>query len=319
MRQAFDGNGDESTSAVRAYLRAGKQLQLANLYLIGEWEDPNAKFLTDYEAPLAWPIWGTFLPSTIKRGSVTSQIGLDSQTLEITWSPPVTAPVANPTIATASPYQLAQIGYYDNMRVRIWTCYMPSPGDANTLGASELWGGRIGKTTVQQGAIIFEADNWLKILDQQVPNNVIEVSNTMASYTGATPPKGYSQIPQFNVASGNSTTQVIGVQTSPNANGILDTNSVKDGFLAFNYIAPNPLATPPVLGSTLGGIWRAIQQNTKVTVAGIDYNQFVLYDPLPFTPTPGQDTFYVSRSAPIDRTDGDYSGFPFVPSPELAV
>jgi hypothetical protein len=51
-----------------------------------------------------------------------------------------------------------------------------------------------------------------------------------------------------------------------------------------------------------------------------DYNQFVLYNPLPWTPTPGVDKFFVSGTAPIDKGDGgEYTGFPYVPAPDLSI
>ena len=102
MRKVTGGNGTDTTASVKAWLQAGSEFRLANLYLIGEVEDPMALWLTDYESPLAWPIWGTFQPTVIKRGSVTSKIGLDVSSLEVTWSP---QPVPfTQSVASASPY-----------------------------------------------------------------------------------------------------------------------------------------------------------------------------------------------------------------------
>ena len=272
-----------------------------------------AVWLTDYEAPLAWPAWGTFKPAVIKRGSVTAKIGLEVASLEVTWSPPAVAFQQN--VSVASPYQLAQLGYYDNWRVRIWTVYMPVPGDANTFGCSELFGGRVADSTIERGAIKFTVNSYLDVVNQYVPTNVIELTNTLAAYTAATPPKGFSQIPQFNVLQGDSPTEVIGDMTYPDVHSILNANVCQHGYLVFNS-GPN---------ATLGGVWASIQQNVKITLPGgynspnSDYNQFILYTPLPWTPTPGLDTFYVSGQAPIDQSDGDYYGFPYVPNPQLAV
>jgi Uncharacterized conserved protein (DUF2163) len=307
MRKVTGGNGTDTTAAVAAWLAGGNELRLANLYLIGELEDPNALWLTDWEAPLLWSAWGTFQPAVISRGTVTSKIGLEVSSLDLTWSPKV-VPFSQ-SVSTASPYQLAQIGYYDNRRVRIWTVYMPTPGDANTYGASELFGGRIADSTVERGAIKFVVNSFLDVVNQYVPTNVIELTNTLAAYTAATPPKGFSQIPQFNVITGDSPTQVVGDCTFPSQHHIFGTNDFQHGYLVFNS-AP---------GATLGGMWAAVQQNIKITIRHVDYNQFILYTPLPWAPTPGLDTFYVSRAAPIDQQDGSYYGFPYVPDPSLAV
>jgi Uncharacterized conserved protein (DUF2163) len=314
MRKVTGGNGTDTTAAVATWLAAGNEFRLANLYLIGEPEDPMAVWLTDYEAPLLWPVWGTFQPAVISRGTVTSKIGLEVASLDVTWTPKQPAAFTQ-SVSTASPYQLAQLGYYDNWRVRLWTVYMPMPGDANTYGCSELFGGRVADTTVERGAIKFTVNSFLDVVNQYVPTNVIELTNTLASYTAATPPKGFSHIPQFNVVQGDSPTEVIGDMTYPNLHSILNANVCQHGYLVFN--------SGP--GATLGGVWASIQQNIKITLPGgynqpnSDYNQFILYTPLPWAPTPGVDTFYVSGQAPIDQSDGSYFGFPYVPNPTIAV
>lgn len=304
MRTVTGGNGSDTTSSVTAWLQSGGHLTLANLYLIGEPEDPLALWLTDWESPLVWSAWGTFQPAVIKRGTVSSKIGLDVESLDVTWSPKPAA--FTQSISTANPYQLAQIGYYDNWKVRVWTVYMPTPGDANTYGASELFGGRIADSTIERGDLKFKVNSFLDVVNENVPTNVIELLNTAAAYAGATPPAGFSHVPQFNVIAGDSTTQVIGDQTYPVAHSILETNNVQHGYLVFNS------------GGTLDGVWSAIQQNVEVTIGGTNYNQFILYAPLPWPPTPGVDTFYVSAASPINQADGDYVGFPYVPAPEAA-
>lgn len=311
MRQVIDGQGLDSTAAVAAWLGAGKDLSLATLILIGAPENPASLWLTDWETPLLWPAWGTFFPAVVKRGSVTSAIGLTVQSLSLTWTPPNLA--YSQTVSNASPYQLAKLGFYDNWLVRVWTVYMPTKGDAATFGASELFGGRVADSKCARGSIEWTVNSFLDVVNEQVPTNVIELTNTLASYTGATPPPGFSHIPQFAVIQGSSPTQIIGDQISPDAHSILNTNVARQGYLCFNTGA----------GTTLGGFWSPIAQNTGInTLTPIDgrerFNQFVLYTPMPWTPTPGLDTFYVSGKSPLDQADGDYYGFPWVPDPSLA-
>lgn len=322
MKTVIGGNGTDTTAQVVAWFAAQRAITLAQLYLIGEPDHPQSIWLTDWESPLAWPIVGTFQPAVIKRGRIASKLGLEVQSLDVTWGARNKS-VGN-TIRTANPYQLARMGFYDNWPVRIWTCYMPAPGDAVTFGCSEAFGGRIAKASIGQNGIVFQVKSFLDVLGQMVPTNVIEVQNTLASYQGAVPPAGYSQVPRFTVVDGSSPNVIVGYQVSPNPGGLLHTNSVRGGFLVFDTIAPNPDANPPVLGSTLDGRWSAISQNSSVNTGGSgggggQYNQFQLYSPMPWPPTSGRDSFFVSAASPINKADGSYYGFPYVPSAETAV
>ena len=309
MKTVINGNGQDVTAAVNSWLASRNQLFLADLYLIGYPEDPQALWLTNWQAPLNWAAWGTFQSAVIKRGSVTTKIGLDPQKLDVTWTPANSPYVANMQLANA--YQRVQAGYYDNMPVRVWSVYMPAAGDANTFGASQLFGGRVGATTCQRGTITFSVSSFLDVVTQNVPTNLIEILNTGAAYAGATPPAGWSTVPQFNVIGPASPNVLILDNTSGGggAHHIYGANVLQHGFVMFNY-GPN---------ATLGGQYSAIAQNVSVTVGLTNYNQIVLFTPLIFPPTPGVDTCFISGPAPINSTDGDYGGFPFVPSPLSSV
>ena len=313
MRKVTDGNGNDSTAAVLAWLKANNELRIANLYLIGELEDPQAVFLTDWESPLVWSPWGTFQPAIqadgsvgIARGSVTSKFGFTVQQLEIKWNVQPPASFAS-SISAASPYQLARMGYYDNWPVRVWSVYMPTAGDANTFGASELFGGRISKCVVERGVITLTVNSFLDVVNVYVPTNVIELTSSLASYKGATPPAGFSVVPQFKVLAG-SNTQTIICDSTTNPGHIFSTNVFRNGYVVFNG----------GVGSTLGGVWSAVLSNYTVTGTP-QHNGIILYSLLPWPPTPGVDTFYISAAAPINQADGSYGGFPFVPGPESAI
>jgi Uncharacterized conserved protein (DUF2163) len=306
MRKILSGAGVDTTATVMSWLQANKEIILANLYLIGEPDDPQAVWLTDWESSLIWSLWGQFNSTVIKRGTITSKIGLDSDALDLTWSPKNTALTSS--IQTASPYQLARLGWFDNKRVRVWRCYMPTPGDANTFGAMELFAGFIGDATPERGLITFSVNNYLYLLNQKVPTGIIEVTNTLASYSGGSPPSGFSVIPQFNVVAGSTDTVLIADQISPNAGSIPGTDSLDGAYLVFN-------GGP---GMTLQGQYSIIGRNTTVNISGTNHAQFQLYSPLPWAPTPGVDTFYICGQSPINQADGDYYGFPYVPAPETA-
>jgi hypothetical protein len=308
MRQVINGYGQDSTASTLAYLKASNVLRIVNLYLIGFPEDPNALWLTDYESPLCWPVWGSanYLNADIKRGTVTTKVGLDVQKLDVTWTPKYQQ--YGTTTATSNPWQRAQAGYYDNVPVRVWSCYLLPGGDAMTYGCSALFGGRIGQSKIVRGNIVFSVTSFLDVVNQMVPTNVIEMYSQSAAYAGATPPAGFSVIPQFNVIAGDSDTLVIGDCTNIGPHHQFGTNVLRGGYLVFNA------------GGALGPTnWSAIQENVGITIGLMNYlNQFVLYAPLPNPPNPG-DTFYVSAPAPVDQSDDPeaFDGFLYVPSPAL--
>lgn len=308
MRQCLDGNQQNSTAAVQAYLAGTVSPIIRHLYLIGNPDDPNAIFLTDHESPVLYNPWGVFYPAVIKRSSVTAKIGLEVQSCTVTWTPGNLQ--SGVTIGTANPLQLARIHYYDNFPVRIWKCFMPTPGDANTLGACEWFGGRIGNVTIDRSQLQFNVSSFLDVVTQKVPANVIESTSTLAGYTAATIPPGDASIPIFQTFAGSTTNSIIADCLSPTADKIYSGNQFVAGYMVFLQSA----------GATLPGVWSAIGGNGEFTDGnGNDHSIFSIYSPLPWAPTPGVDTFYVSQAAPINQADGDFFGFPYTPAPTTAV
>ena len=318
MKKCTAGSGLDSTAAVQAYLASGEPMWLATLYLLGEPEDPDSLWLTDWESPLSWPCWGVFCNAVIKRGQITSKIGLEVQKCDIEWSPILVPNGPSPSIALSTVYELARAGYYDNWPARLWTAYMPTPGDANTLGCSELFGGWVQNLKCERAKVTFSVESFLNAINQNVPINVIENTNTLASFKGAVPPPGLSYIPQFNVkndsASGavNTNTILIGDMTTPIAHHHLDDHSLRGGFIVFNRVA----------GGTSGGLWAAIGDNDSVAgppSSGITYTRIHLYTALPWIPTVNVDTFFASGKFPVDSGSPGGFAFPYCPAPETAL
>src|ERR1700724_3195532 len=73
LRTFYGGNGVDTTEAVIAYLEENDDPFMANLFLLGDREDPKAQFITDWESPLSWPLYGTFQPGVTKRDKVDSK------------------------------------------------------------------------------------------------------------------------------------------------------------------------------------------------------------------------------------------------------
>ncbi len=302
MRTVTGGNGQDNTAAVAFWLSQQKQLTLATLYLIGEPEDPSAVWLTDWDTSLVYSIYGTFNRAVVTRGAVSSKVGFEVATLDVTWTPN-NFNFTN-DITSTSPYQQAILGKFDGATFRSWTAYMPTPGDADTFGCSELFGGRIGDCTVEQGAIKFTVNSFLDVVNQQTPGSVVETLNSIAGFKGATPPVGLTQVPTFAVVA--STTQgVINAQClTPTANQIFSVSAFQGGFLDFT-------------SGSLVGLFSAIEASNSVVVGGTTYNQFAVYTKFPWVPQIG-DQFYASATFPINQADGQYFGFPYVPDPSTA-
>lgn len=297
MRQCLSGSGQDSTAAVQAYLEEHDEYLIRNLYLIGYPGDPYALYLTDHEAPLTYFLWGEFLSAVITRGTVSTKIGLESTSLDLTWAPR-TPRTFGVTTATAHPMQLAQTGFYDNWPVKVWTCFMPTPGDANTLGAMALFGGIVGESTVDRDGIKFSVDSLLYVTDTEVPPNQIEMTNVVASFLGAVPAGGLSVVPTFEIEGASSTTSFSASCLTPTPDQIFPNNTFAYGFLVFT-------------SGTLEGFYSAVAAD----FSGGGYNIFEVYTPFPWPPSAG-DQFYVSGKSPIDQSDtAFFYGFPFVPDP----
>lgn len=302
MRQCLDGFGNDSTAAVKAYLLNNSSPRLRTLYLIGFPEDPYALWLTDNESDLVYSFWGTFVHAVVTRGSVEVKIGLESTSMDLDYSPALPR-AFGVTTATMNPLQLAQLGFYDNWPVRAWTVFLPTAGDANSLGACELFGGRIGETTVDRSGIHWKVNSYLYVADINIPPNLIESTNVQASFLGAIPPAGLGTVPTFHVATlGTSTASFSAICDGPTPGQIFSNNTFAQGYLVFT-------------SGSLEGFFSAVADN----FSGGGHNIFDVYAPFIAPPQPG-DTFYVSAKSPIDQSDTtEFFGWPYVPDPTQSI
>jgi hypothetical protein len=311
VRRTIGGDGSDTTVATQAYLNSTDHPILRDLIIIGPPENPNALYLTNHEAPVLYRPYGLFQPAVMSRGGVEAKVGLDAQALAVTWSPGASAQASKTaSTSTASPYQLAAQHFYDNWPLLILRAFMPTPGDADTLGCAEWFGGRIQNCKTARNKLIFNTKSYADVLKQKVPSTVVEVTNTLASTAAVTLPAGDASIPVFSCIRPSSATYIVADCISPSAGKIYSGDLFAGGYMVF-------LSGP---GATLAGAWSAIGQNGEWTDGnGNHHSEFVIYSPLPWPPTPGVDTFYVSTTAPINVGDEGYYGFPYVPNPTQAV
>jgi hypothetical protein len=231
MRRCIGGDGSDTTAAAQNYLLGTPDLQIQHLYLIGEPDDPRALWLTDYEAPVLYSPYGTFYPAVIKKGAITTAVGLEVQQTTVDWTPGNLTFTAS--LGTASPLQMARLHLYDNWPVRILKCFMPTAGDANTLGCCEWFGGRVGDVTIGRNGLSFTVSSFLDVVTQKIPANVIESTSTLASYTAASLVPGDSSQPIFQVAAGSTPSSIIADCLSPTANHIYADNRFVGGYMVF--------------------------------------------------------------------------------------
>jgi hypothetical protein len=313
MRKVLGTDGTDNTSAAKAYLlsAAASELMLPHLILIGEVGDPNALWLTDWPQALTWGP-GTFVPAVVTVGEVESKIGLDTIGVDLYYSPD-NRDVTTQNLDQVSPIVRAQLGLYESWRVRIWRVIMPTPGDVTTYGAFELFGGRLASFDLDHKGISWKVESWTAIFDQKIPANVIENTNLLASYAGARPPAGFSNIPRFSVAAGSDETVLL-LDCTSSPGHIFDTDVFKNGYLMFDF----PSESNP--DETLGGHFSIVGSNASYDDGGTPRNKVTIFSPLPWAPTPGVDTCFLSAPYPVDASEGDDSEptFPYVPAPESA-
>jgi hypothetical protein len=273
MRTCIDGNGNDSTLALVAYLKANRQLLCADLfqlqtYVQGEAWSQNS-LLAAFDHPLTWNRAGTFMPGRIARGTIESRIGLDVSSLDLDWylhpsdlfySPAGQAPVTM--------LQSFQRGLWDNGRVTIYRTVMPTLGDCNTYGAMTMFSGRIAETTLTRTGVKLKINALTELFDLQVPTNTIEPTNVLSQYGVGQPPAGMNVAPTFQVTSTPGPTEIVAMCTAPNAGQVF----APDVF-DFGYIQFSP-------GTSLGKLRRSVYFSNGDT--------FYLYDPLPWLPQAGE-------------------------------
>jgi len=311
MRAFIDGSGLSSTAAVQSHLAAHRELHVADLFVITTAPNYTGKYLgrtfllTSYPSPLKWDYRGTFVPAEVQRGSVESKIGLQADSLNVTWSPKDSDVLATDGLGNTvlSAIQGFGRGIFDNGVVELWRCVMPAIGDANTLGACLMFSGRIGNIDPDRLKAAMTVLSRLEVLNEMVPTNLIEPTNIVAQYTtGQVLNNGPAN---FSLVSG-STRQILYADPTDAPGGYAPANgSWDDGYVVMS--APGKLA----------GSFRGVRQ--QIYDSGIGHHVFYLYEPLPFDPQVG-DTFQAFIFVPPDQAGAalqgsDYAGFPYVPSP----
>ena len=279
MRTFIDGSGADSTAAVLAHLSGRRQLLCADLvqlktYFQGEQWSQN-RLLAIADRALTWSHVGTFQPANITRGSVESKVGLDTVTLDLTWSLKDSDLLLTWTPADGSKPTLLQsfeAGIWDNGRVYLYRTVMPTPNDCDTFGACTVFAGRIAEARAIRTGVQLKVNSLTELFDLQLPPNLIEPTNVRSEYALGQAPAGLASVPNFTVQAGSTTSSILADCTSPNSGQLFADEVFDFGYLQF------------ASGGTCGNMFRSIRRSTLNS----GHNQFLLYDPLPWAPTPGE-------------------------------
>jgi hypothetical protein len=301
MRKYVAGNGSDSSAAARAYKLANRaSLRLPQLYVIRTapqftgYAMGKTFLLTDWPSPLVWSgLTGsasTFKPANISRGQIESRIGLEAQTVDVTWTPKVSDVLAvdgsNNTLLTA--LEGFSAGIFDNADVEIWEAVMLPGGDCETLGATCLFGGRIGAQDPDALKCKFTVTSRCEAFTTQIPTVTVEAAGITAQYLPGVVPDGAPS--SLTVASGSTAALVLATAGgSTPAAGVYD-----GGYIEF---------TAGQLGGFTADILSAGPESGSPSTWA-----FVLERPLPFAPAAG-DTLTGYLYAPAEPA------FPYLPSP----
>ena len=322
MRTVLSGTGTDTTATVAAFLAANNPLEIAELYEITtpqipvsgrQFKAPVPFFLTSYGGPLKYSFVrdpgnspAIFVPSVIKRESLNFELGTDASECKFTWSP-INTQYTIPAIPGSVPqtlYQLFGQGIFDNGSIRVWKCFMPTPGDANTFGAAAYWMGRIAEVKVSSLAIEITAKDFRDLLEDQIPRYLIQTGNR-TNQQGIV-----SNIAQYGV-------ELVGVNVI--GQGLTVAGSTRS---TVKWTGPSgTLYADHLFAGCFAQLDDFLPALIQDSTNDGSHNFLYLSQPLPSVPTITQGIFIYNSQDPSDQTATNIGGqqlpgFPFVPRPE---
>jgi hypothetical protein len=268
----------------------------------------------DASSPLTYA-GNVYAPANIKNDGFKSKIGLDVDSLQLSWTfrgdeDMVADPDTGATILTM--LQGFQQGLWAGVWVKWWRAYMPTFGDCDSLGAVRMFRGRIGPVVVDRLTARITVNSVTEMFNRQVPQQLIEANNRSGQVGPGLPPDlsvDPTHLTYFQCVSGHGGTvqKIVAEQTLPTAGLVYAPGTFDLGYLLFQS---SPL-----------DFFVAQVQHYEV-IAG--FNVFYLFKPLYVDPHGYPLTFIAFIPIPKDQdvTGGsgvELKGFKYVPLPEQAV
>jgi hypothetical protein len=269
---------------------------------------------TDASSPLTYA-GDIYVPAVIKNDGFKSKIGLDVDSLQLSWSfrgdeAMVTDPDTSATILTM--LQGFQQGLWAGVWVKWRRVYMPTFGDCDSLGAVSMFRGRIAPVEVDRLTAKITVNSVTEMFNRQVPQQLIEANNRSGQVGPGLPPDlnaDPSHWTHFECVSGHGGTvqKIVAQQTAPTPDQVYAPGTFDLGYLLFQA---SPL-----------DFFVAQVQHYEV-IGG--FNVFYLFKPLYVDPHGYPLSFIAFIPIPKDQDVSgaggvELPGFPHVPLPEQAV
>jgi Uncharacterized conserved protein (DUF2163) len=268
----------------------------------------------DASSPLTYA-GDVYAPANLKNDGFKSKIGLDVDSLQLSWTfrgdePMVTDPDTGAIILTM--LQGFQQGLWAGVWVKWWRVYMPTFGDCDSLGAVRMFRGRIGPVEVDRLTAKITVNSVTEMFNRQVPQQLIEANNRSGQVGPGLPPDldaDPTHWTYFECVTGHGGTmqKIVAQQTAPTADEVYAPGTFDLGYLLFQA---SPLDF-------------FVAQVQHYEVIGV-FNVFYLFKPLYVDPHAYGLTFIAFIPIPKDQDVSgaggvELKGFKRVPLPEQAV
>jgi hypothetical protein len=256
-----------------------------------------------------------YKPAVIKNDGFKSKIGLDVDSLQLSWTlrgdeALIVDPVTGATILTV--LQGFQYGLLEGHWVRWRRVIMPSFGDCDSIGAASMFRGKIAEIELDRLTVKITVNSVTELFNRQVPQQLIEANNrSMQVGPGLPPDLDPDQTHWVKMSCvtglGGSTTRIVAQQTAPTAGVVYAPGTFDMGYL---WLQDPPFAN-------------VVAQVRHYEVSS-GYNVFELFRPLYVDPHVYAASFTAFVPIPKDQDVSGSSlvelkGFPWVPLPEQAV
>jgi uncharacterized phage protein (TIGR02218 family) len=231
----------------------------------------------------------------MKLGKITSKLGVEVSTLELSLYP-------RPTdlINGISFYQAVQLGYIDGAVIQLEQAFLPMWGNA-TAGTLIQFGGRISQVSGDRGEVRVTAKSYAELLNMAIPRNFYQPGCLHTLFdSGCSITKGSFAV-AGNVSAG---------ATTSNFTCTGDASTKPDGYFDRGTVTFN--------SGALNGISRTIKSQVGAAITLILPLPSVPATNVTFSAFPGCDKKLSTCIAKFNNQP-NFRGFPFVPIPETAV
>jgi hypothetical protein len=275
---------------------------------------PRKFFFTDSNSPLTYASL-KYAPTTIKNDGFKSKIGLDVDSLKLTWTlrgdeALVTDPNTAATILTI--LQGFQYGLLEGYWVKWRRAIMPTFGDCDSIGAVSMFRGRIAEVEVDRLTAKITVNSVTDLFNRQIPQQLIEANNRSMQVGPGLPPDldpspTHWAVMVCEASEGGTVTKIVARQTQPTADEVYAPGTFDMGYLWFQASPFENLIA---------------QVRHYEVISG--FNVFYLFRPLYIDPHVYAAKFIAFVPVPKDQNVSGSSlvelkGFPWVPLPEQAV